>query len=422
MFGTSGIRGVYGEKITEDLALHIGNVFAQNELVIGRDLRDSGLSLKNALCAGALAKGCDVIDIEIVPTPTVAFSGKRGIMITASHNPSEYNGFKLIEEKKEIGIALQSEITKKISGKISFGKNGNYSRDFSILEDHKNSIKKNIKTKKKPKVVIDCNGAAATISPYLLAELGCQVISLNSSKDCFNRPSEPNEKNLGHLSRMVVNCDADFGIAHDGDGDRCIIIDDKGQVLPFDIQLAMMIENELIGTNNKKIVTTVESSLAIRKTVEELGGSLYITPVGSTHVAEKMIENNAIFGGEPCGEYIYKEGVKVPDGPMAAAKFLEIFENGKISEQRKKYSHGFIVREKYYSKNKDNAITAIENQIKIDGKIRKDDGIRIDEEDGWFLIRKSGTEPIIRLTMEYETKEKLFLRKKELISIIEKSI
>jgi phosphoglucosamine mutase len=180
-----------------------------------------------------------------------------------------------------------------------------------------------------------------------------------------------------------------------------------------------MIEHELSKSKNKKIVTTVEASLMIREVVEESGGKIEITPVGSTYVGDVLEKQNALFGGEPCGEYIYQKGVHVPDAPLAVAKFLEIFcENGKFSNLKKKYKQNFIARDKFPSKDKHAAMERMRKNINIDGKIRDDDGIRVDEEDGWFLIRASGTEPIVRLTIEYKTKKRLEDRKKELTEII----
>ncbi len=422
MFGTSGIRGVYGKDITEELALKIGNAFGEGELYVGRDLRESGTCLKNAITAGAMSNGCDVTDLGIVPTPTVAFARKRGIMITASHNPAEYNGLKLMEDGKEIGKELQDKIVRMIAKEPGIERPGRYSRSSDVANRHMDMICDSVDVRKKPTIVIDCNGAAAAITPYVLGRLGCRVISVNSSLSCFNRESEPNEKNLSHLGRMVAGFGADFGIAHDGDGDRTVVFDDRGFMLPFDVQLAMMIEHEMESSSNKRIISTVESSLAIRDTVERLGGEIEITPVGSTFIGERMRETGALFGGEPCGEYIYGKGVHVPDGPMAAAKFVEIFEKGKFSELRKNYSHGHMVREKFRSNDKDSAMEKIRKEISIGGRIRDDDGIRIDEDDGWLLIRKSGTEPVIRLTMEYQSKEKMEKRKAELTGLIKRFI
>lgn len=428
MFGTSGIRGIYGEDITEELVRKIASIFAEGKLAIGRDIRESGPSLVKAAAEGALSAGSDVIDLGIAPTPTIALAtrnGCRAIAMTASHNPPEYNGLKLIDGMKEIGKEMEKEITKRYdAGEMPTGGSGTISRR-SLIEEHKLLAKSMVDCDficgRKPKVVVDCNGAACVITPYLLSDLGCQVISVNSSRHCFNRPSEPNAANLAYLSEFVREVKADFAIAHDGDGDRCIIIDEKGEALPFDAQLAMMMDHEL--ESGKGIVSTVEASLTIRDVAEKAGSKIEITPVGSTHVAELMEKNGACFGGEPCGEYIYKKGVHVPDAVTAAAKFAEIFcSKGPFSELKTRYPQHFMAREKFPAKDKEQAVERIKESIDIDGKMRSDDGIRVDEEDGWFLIRASGTEPIVRLTIEYTKKEKLEERKTKLIEMIRSAL
>jgi phosphomannomutase len=350
-------------------------------------------------------------------------------MITASHNPPEYNGLKFVENGLEIPKKLEkiieADYKKGEMNLANWDDVGKTVSDNSYITKHKESIKKlvEISGDKKPKVVVDCNGAGAVITPYLLEELGCEVISINDSLDKFSRPSEPNEKNLEQLSKTIVRKRADFGIAHDGDADRCVILDEKGETFPFDVQLSIMIEHELNKSSNKKIVSTTESSLIIRETVEKNEGELLVTPVGSDYVGEVMENENALFGGEPCGEYIYEKGVHVPDAILAVAKFLEIYlDKGQFSELKKQFKTYPIHRDKFNAKDKQRSMEKIKSSIKTEGKINDEDGIRVDEEDGWFLIRPSGTEPVIRLTMEYKDKEKLEKKKKELIDIIRKNL
>jgi phosphomannomutase/phosphoglucomutase len=432
MFGTSGIRGIYGKDITEALAGKVASVFAEGALCLGRDIRTSGPSLFKAAASGALSAGSDVMDLGIAPTPTVALATKkygcRGIMLTASHNPPEYNGLKLMEHGKEIGKAMEKEVERRYKEEWKArGVEGALVHDSDILDDHKQMVMGLVDRKaiarKKPKIVVDCNGAGSVITPYLLSDLGCKVTSVNASRDCFNRPSEPSEGNLSYLSRFVSDIGADFAIAHDGDGDRCVVMDEKGEVLPLDIQLAIMIEHEMAGSKNKKIISTVEASLTIRDVVERNEGAITITPVGSTFVGDALEEKGALFGGEPCGEYIYEKGVHVPDAVLAAAKFAEIFcGRGQFSKLRTRYPQHFMARERFQAEDKKASMEKVKQDISIEGEMRSDDGIRIDEEDGWLLIRASGTEPIIRLTMEYKSKDRLERRKKEMTEIIKKNL
>lgn len=434
MFGTSGIRGIYGDDITERLAYRIGNIFADKILAVGRDIRKSGIPLKEALVRGSNDAGADVIDLGIVPTPTVAFATRRiagrAVMLTASHNPEEFNGLKLIEAQKEIGKAMEKQVERDYKGeKARIGAAiGSLYEDRTVIEGHKEMVRSlvdaDLIAKRKPKIIVDCNGAASAITPELLTDLGCVVISTNSSMEGFNRPSEPNAKNLEYLSSLVPRVGADFAIAHDGDGDRCVVVDETGAVLPFDAQLALMIEHELGVSKNKKnrVISTVEASLVIREVVEKAGAHIDITPVGSTFIGDLMEENGALFGGEPCGEYVYRDGVHVPDAVLAAAKFAEIFcQEGRFSDLKARYRQHPISREKFSAKDKRASMAAIADSLGslgIRGTVRNDDGIRIDEEDGWFLIRASGTEPIVRLTMEYKDQAKLEERKKRIGSLI----
>lgn len=442
MFGTSGIRGIYGKEITEDLASKVGNIFAKEgeKFVIGRDIRNSGRWLFRALSDGILAKGATIIDLGVVPTPTVAFAtlryNCRGIMITASHNPEEFNGLKFIESGKEIDKEMEREIEKKYKENRVFksNKKGEITKDEKIVDYHIEKIIEQIDTnaisEMQPKIVVDCNGAAAAITPKLLKKIGAKVTQINMDLDKFNRPSEPNDANIADLKEFVIINGADFGIAHDGDGDRCVIVDENGETLHFDTQLAIMIENELERERmpiKQTIISTVESSLSIREVVEKNGDKIEITPVGSTYIGDKMTQSGACFGGEPCGEYVFRDGVHVPDAIMAAGKFAEIFsKKGKFSQLKKKYKQYPIAREKFkVQKDKYQIVEKIKEEIckKYDKKqIRNDDGIRIDESDGWFLIRASGTEPLIRLTMEYKEKSKLESKMNEVRKLIETNI
>jgi len=432
MFGTSGIRGIYGRDITEELAMKVAAIFADKTLVVGRDIRGSGIPLSQAVTAGALSVGADVIEAKIVPTPTLALATSmhscRGMVVTASHNPPEYNGLKLIEKGKEIGKDMEKTIQEEYKKKYVPGKHvGKIIHGNDIVEKHKEMVISMVDAdsirRKRPKVIVDSNGSAAVITPSLLSELGCEVTSINSSLERFSRPSEPSKENLSHLAGLVKESKADFAIAHDGDGDRCAIVDDTGEMLPLDVQLAMMIEHEVSLSSNKKIVSTVEASLVIREVVENAGGTIEITPVGSTYVGDALEQGKAAFGGEPCGEYVYSKGVHVPDAVLAAAKFTEIFcRKGKFSELKQKYRQYPMAREKFTAKDKHAVVEKVKKAISIKGKMRTDDGIRVDEEGGWFLIRASGTEPIVRLTMEYKTEERLEARKAQLKGIIEKNI
>jgi phosphomannomutase len=445
VFGTSGIRGIYGRDITEALAERVAAIFAEGQgtLAIGRDIRESGPRLLEAACRGACSSGADVIDLGILPTPTTALASKkhpsRAIMLTASHNPPEYNGLKLIEDGKEIGKGMEKKVESAYKGwkgsteaEGGAGAAGGIAghavlHDNAIIDDHKalvaGMVDAGLIARKKPKVVVDCNGAASVITPYLLSDLGCRVISVNASLECFNRASEPSRENMQYLGGFIRDCKADFAIAHDGDGDRCTILDETGEALQPDAQLAMMIGHELaLSKGSRRIISTVEASLTIRGVITGGGGEMDVTPVGSTYVGDALEARGACFGGEPCGEYIYGSGVHVPDAVLAAAKFAEIFcARGPFSRLKARYPQHFMARERFPARDKQAAMARIIKAVAglgIEGEVRADDGVRVDEEDGWFLIRASGTEPIVRLTMEYKTRARLEARKAEMTKLI----
>jgi len=271
MFGTSGVRGLYGMEVNEELALIVANIFADKDVAIGMDTRKTAPSLMHAACAGILARGKNAIALGIVPTPTVALATKKyhchGIMITASHNPEEYTGIKLMADGIEISRAWEEKISAKLrSQKFKTGlklaewdKVGKMTYDNNIITNHIEFIKKQIDCKaiveKKPKIIIDCNGAGTVITPKLLSGLGCEVISINDSLNGFSRASEPCEANLSQLVETVCKHGADIGIAHDGDADRAVAVDESGKVLSLDSQLAIMIEHEMQKeSGNKKII------------------------------------------------------------------------------------------------------------------------------------------------------------------------
>jgi phosphoglucosamine mutase len=440
LFGTSGIRGLYGSEVTESLAMRITNLFADCDVAVARDTRTTGESLAFSAISGALGKGNNVRYIGIAPTPTLAFATKKnkccGIMVTASHNPPEYNGLKLYRNGMEIGRAAEQELEKAYGSneKMEFSawdKVGKVIDESSAVLEHAEMIKELVNgdaiAKKKPKVVVDCNGAGAVITPMVLRELGCEVIEMNSGLSGFSRPSEPNVTNLKWLSAKILETKADLGIGHDGDADRTAVLDEKGEMLALDVQLALMMEHQLgkAGKKGRKtVVSTVEASLCVRNAAEAAGAEIEITPVGSNFVSEVLDKKGAVFGGEPCGEYVFSEGLHVPDGILTAAKFVEIFsEKGKLSELGGKYRPYPMLRDKFPAKDKYGTVEKAKADItskKWDATVRADDGIRVDEKDGWFLIRASGTEPFVRLTMEYKNPEILNKKADELSVLIRK--
>jgi len=430
LFGTNGIRGKVGENLTPDflseVGLAIGAYLPQgNNVVVGMDTRVSGEMVKNAVVSGLLASGVNVIDIGLAPTPAIQFYTKNhgdfGIAITASHNPPEFNGVKAIAGD---GTELPREEEERIE-KIFFSKNwrivnwrdvGKYQKKEGANEEYIKGILSHVDVEKirnrKFVVVVDCaNGASCFTTPYLLERLGCRVISLNCHPDGTfpGHESEPKEENLQDLISVVGDVSADLGIAHDGDADRAIFVDDRGRFISGDKTLAL-VAREIVKNKGGKVVTPVSTSLILEKVVKENGGEVVYTKVGAPIVARKMIEVGAVFGGEENGGMIFSEHQYCRDGAMTLAKILEI-----MAKSGKKLSEMIDALPRYYQKKisvscsddkKVKVLESLKEKLK-DEKIDTVDGIKIWGENWWILIRPSGTEPIYRIYGEARDKELL---------------
>lgn len=424
LFGSSGIRGLANSEITPGLALNVGLAVGtlHQSAVIGRDPRTSGEMIEHAIISGLLSAGCNVTRVGMVSTPTLAFSARNydcGIMITASHNPPEYGGIKLWNSN---GMAFdtpqQDEIESIIKEKK--WKNAKWNdigkvNQTDVVEDHAKMILGKVGNSSL-KVVVDCGcGAASTITPYVLRRMGCTVMTLNSQPDGFfpARDPEPIEKNLGMLKKTTIAMEADLGIAHDGDADRMMAVDGLGRFLEGDKLLAFF----GIRETRKSIVVPVDTSIIVDDVLK--GRKVYRTRVGDVYVAEELRKRNAEFGGEPSGSWIFPGISLCPDGILAAARLVEIVENeGKLDTLIDELPTYPMIRGAVpcSNENKENAMGKIARSLKELGDVTDIDGIRIDTENGWILVRPSGTEPKIRITAEArEGVEELYSNAKKLV-------
>ena len=418
LFGTSGIRGLIGSEVTCELALNVGKSLAyylQNKgsVVIGYDTRTTNKMLEQAITAGLLESGVDVIKIGMVPTPLVGYATEKlnadaGIMLTASHNPSQYNGIKLWNKN---GMAYTSSQEREIEEiyaeksyiSVSWQNIGKLTQNSEIKGQYIDDLVSMVNIKKNLKVVIDCaSGAGSEISPLVFRKAGCEVTTLNSQPDGFfpGRNPEPNAENLQTLMKTVVAIGADLGIAHDGDADRMITVDEEGNISPFDSLLAL-ISKEFDGD----IVTTVDAGLCMDESVK---GEVLRTAVGDVNVAEVIIEKDAAFGGEPSGTWLHPDFCMCPDGILSGLRMAEIVSrDGKLSELLSQIPSYPNIREKITC-TKEAKTKVMENM----GDLLKDafddiadvnslDGVRLTfSDDSWVLGRPSGTEDYIRITLE----------------------
>ncbi|NJE46729.1 phosphoglucosamine mutase [Thermococcus sp. GR7] len=426
-FGTSGIREIVNEKLTPELALNVGRALGTylggGTVVVGRDTRTSGGMLKRALISGLLSTGVDVIDIGLAPTPLTGFAIKlygadAGVTITASHNPSQYNGIKVWQPN---GMAYTPEMENQLEAIID---SGNFRkaawneigkvRTADPKEEYLREALRIVHLDNSYTVVIDSgNGAGSILSPYLQRELGNKVISLNSHPSgFFVRELEPNAKSLAMLAKTVKAMKADVGIAHDGDADRIGVVDDQGNFVEYEVMLSLIAGYMLRKFGKGKVVTTVDAGFALDDYIKPLGGEVLRTRVGDVAVADELAKHGGIFGGEPSGTWIIPQWNLTPDGIFAGALVLEMIDRlGPISELAKEVPRYVTLRAKIPCPNGKKArameIIAHEALKSFDYERLIDiDGVRIENGDWWILFRPSGTEPIMRITLEAHTKEK----------------
>ena len=418
LFGTSGIRGKIGSEVTCELALNVGKSLAyylgnEGSVVLGYDTRNTNQMLDQAICAGLLESGVDVIKIGMVPTPLVGYATEKldadaGIMLTASHNPSQYNGIKLWNKN---GMAYTSQQEEKIEEiyadkqycSVSWDNVGNLSFNEEIKGQYIDDLVAMVDIEEGLKVVVDCaSGAGSEISPLVFRKAGCEVTTLNSQPDGFfpGRNPEPNAENLQTLMKTVVAVGADLGIAHDGDADRMITVDENGEISPFDSLLAL-ISKEFDGD----VVTTVDAGLCMDESVK---GQVFRTPVGDVNVAEVIIEKDAAFGGEPSGTWLHPDFCMCPDGILSGLRMAELVsKKGKLSDLLAEIPSYPNIREKITC-SKEAKINVMENMEELlkdafddIADVNSLDGVRLTfADDSWVLVRPSGTEDYIRITLE----------------------
>ena len=418
LFGTSGIRGKIGSEVTCELALNVGKSLAyylgnEGRVVLGYDTRNTNQMLDQAICAGLLESGVDVIKIGMVPTPLVGYATEKldadaGIMLTASHNPSQYNGIKLWNKNGMAYTSVQEEKIEEIYAdkqysSVSWDKVGNLSFNEEIKGQYIDDLVAMVDIEKGLKVVVDCaSGAGSEISPLVFRKAGCEVTTLNSQPDGFfpGRNPEPNAENLQTLMKTVVAIGADLGIAHDGDADRMITVDENGEISPFDSLLAL-ISKEFDGD----VVTTVDAGLCMDESVK---GEVFRTPVGDVNVAEVIIEKDAAFGGEPSGTWLHPDFCMCPDGILSGLRMAELVsKKGKLSDLLAEIPSYPNIREKIIC-SKEAKVKVMENMEELlkdafddIADVNSLDGVRLTfSDDSWVLVRPSGTEDYIRITLE----------------------
>jgi len=438
LFGTNGIRGVVNTELTPEMAVKIGGAigtfFERGNLIVGYDARTSSPMLASAVIAGLNATGCNVFFAGMAPTPALQYAVKNhetdgAVIITASHNPPEYNGIKVVWND---GIELSREREIEIENiffddKIRYVEWNNIgaTRDLpGVIDTYIEAIKKHVNVaeiaKKHYHVVVDAaNSVGSLAAPRLLRELGCKVTTINANIDGTfpGRPSEPRPENLKDLALTVKAVGADLGVAYDGDGDRSIFVDEQGEIHWGDKTFALVEKYFLKDNPGEKIVTSVSSSTLVKDVADAYGGEIVWTKVGSITISQTMKRLDAKLGGEENGGIFYGVHQSVRDGAMTTALILDIMAKTgeKLSKLLRELPKYFIEKGKVECPNqlKEKALEKLSEQL-IGLNISTIDGVKVWFEDkSAILMRPSGTEPIYRLYAEAKTEEKALKLVKE---------
>ena len=421
----SGVRGVIGQSLTPTLLTRFAQAFGTHTgsgtIVIGRDPRTSGEMVKHAVIAGILSSGGRVVDIGVCPVPTVQMQVRRrrangGIAITASHNPAEWNALKFIGAN---GLFLDGGQAREL---LDIYHQGEYTQvtgeEMRSVEEAEGATDAHIKavmdalgplpaTKRKIRVVIDsCNGAGSIVAPRLLEALGAEVIPINVTPDgSFPRPAEPVPENLGDLCAAVKNHNADVGFAQDMDADRLAIVSEQGIAIGEDYTLVLA-TLYVFGRERGPVVANLSTTSALEDVAKKFDCPLYLTKIGEVNVTDKMQQANAVIGGEGNGGVIYPRINFARDSLVGMALVLHLLaDSGKtITQLLDQFPRYTVVKEKMVCPSEN--IPAVLKMLRQEYErfpLDTRDGVKVTLPEGWFLVRGSNTEPIVRVVAESQS-------------------
>jgi len=426
--GISGVRGIVGRALTNAVALEFGQALGTfvncGKVAVARDTRTSGDMLKSAVVAGLLSSGCKVIDLGIIPTPTALFYVRKhkvdgGVIITASHNPGEWNGLKFIEPDGTFLSESRLErffdiYYKKEFRNVPWDSINNISKDPNAAELHIKEVLKNLDVKairkKRFKIAVDyVNGTGCMITPRFLTELGCKVFGLNDNPNgIFNHEPEPLPKNLKGLCRLVKQKKVDIGFAQDPDADRLAVVSDKGGAIGEELTLALSVKFILSYRKKGPVVTNLSASQVLNYITNGFKVKLIRSKVGESNVVCEMKKRNAVIGGEGNGGVIFPKINYGRDSLVGMGLILEYIakSNKKVSQLVDGLPRFEMIKGKFecpLSKTSDvlNTLRYVYKNEDIDVT----DGLKVIWPDRWVHVRSSNTEPIIRIIVEAATKK-----------------
>jgi phosphoglucosamine mutase len=417
MFGTSGIRGTVGTEITATLASDAGRALASEgyeRVVVARDARDSGPMLENALVAGLQECGGTAVRLGVQSTPALAravrwFDADAGVVVTASHNPATDNGMKFWLPS---GIAFGPDERDALAARIESGEFDRAAWD-GLGEDrtrdlgarHRDVLRErlaDVDGLADLSVVVDLGNGTGRATADVLTDVGCSVTTLNGQPDGRfpGRESEPTAETCRDLREHVAATDADLGIAHDGDADRMMAVDETGAFVAGDQLLALF--GRAAAGEGEAVAAPLNTSLAVDDALATVGAEVVRTRVGDVYVADACTDERVVFGGEPSGAWIWPDQTMCPDGPLAACTLAAmVAEADSFSALLGDVETYPIQRQSVETTAKTAVVAEVERRLRERYDDVQDlDGVRVETDDGWFLVRASGTQPLVRITVE----------------------
>ena len=423
IFREYDIRGEYPNQINEEVVRKIGNAIAGKcinlnikEICVGRDGRNSGKSLLEAMIGGLSESGIEVINIDLATSPLLYYAAKKnkyksGIMITGSHNPKNHNGIKLVIDDKPVS---GNEILDLLNKDQKFSESVGSIKSLNVKDSYIEEVSQSLKINKKLKIVIDCgNGAAGFIAPDLYKNLGCEVIELYSEVDGNfpNHHPDPGKlENLKDLIQAVKTHGADLGLAFDGDGDRVGMVTNNGEIV-FPDKILMMLSKDVLHSQKGSIIFDVKCSNALSQIIKENGGSPIMSPTGHFHIKNGIKKHNPLLAGEMSGHIFFNDKwYGFDDGHYSGARIIEMLSKNEksIAEICNELPMLFSTPELNINVTDDNKFKIIKefaDNCRLEGEKNTIDGLRLDFEDGWGLIRASNTTPKLVLRFEGRSEE-----------------
>jgi phosphomannomutase len=452
VFKAYDIRGTYPDLLTDYMAWQIGcgtGKFLLEEaehdgdttpmmksVIVGRDMRQSSPTLRDELVRGLTCNHASVIDLGMVDTPMMYFAinyldCSGGVVVTASHNPPQYNGFKISKRKaKPVGEQTGLGEVRKYAAMVDKNlepQTGTSVEQRDLWDAYAKHVRKFLDLGKRDasnplKIVVDAsNGMAGTMCPKVFGKNGDAIEGLeiiemhfdNSKGEFVHEPNPLVASNLDMLCEEVVKQGADLGLCFDGDADRCVAVDEKGQIVPCDIMTALLVPYFLEQQPGSGIVYDLRSTKAVKEEIEKHGGKPLRGRVGHVFMKQLLAENNAIFGGELSGHFYFRKNFNADSGAIAMATFLSVLAHSDkpmstmVKPLMRYVQSGEI---NFENEEQDEALETVMETFGDRGDIDELDGVTVDcfESEGWWMnIRKSNTEPLLRLNIEAKTQEKL---------------